>query len=97
MFQSLWLFRFPLSWGLCPQTPIVGKNRFAVFPNRLPSPTATFIPSTGTFIPHNPCHGFCLCGGERCAKTTPPLRDRDFFHSHTGAFIGFINRIQKIG
>jgi hypothetical protein len=40
------LFRHPYFWF-----KLIGKNRFAVFPNHLPSPTAAFIPNTGIFIP----------------------------------------------
>jgi hypothetical protein len=67
------------------------------FSKHLPSPAAAFISNTGAFIPHTPCHGFCLCGGERRAKTTPPLRGRGIVNSHTGAFIPSIRHIQKIG
>jgi hypothetical protein len=45
---------------------------------------------------HKPLwHGFCLCGGERRAKTTPTPTGPGHIHSHTGEFIGSIRRMKN--
>jgi hypothetical protein len=60
------LRRTPFSYGASPpKTPIVGKNRCAIFPNHLPSPTATSISQTvvSTYIKKQNARAFLVRSG----------------------------------
>ena len=72
--QSLRLFRLPLLRGLRPRNaPMEGKKSQSNFFN-LPSSTAAFPYIMGPLYRSPLWHTFCLCAGERRAKSAPTLR-----------------------
>jgi hypothetical protein len=98
----------PSPGGSAPKPPILGKNCSAIFPNHLPSPTAAFIPSNGTFIPYPPLARPLLMrpdsGRARAAPTLSYPQDsgypadstgRGIIHSPYGAFIFSIRRKER--